>query len=282
MGCKQTKIVRQISNNAAAQESLERSEVIDEVTSKNEAEISPKTTNVIRVDSEVTTDRIQVVEPLQETGISSDISDERITIYVHKALERFLPDYFINGYDETIKTLPPCFRKTYTMQVNSVPPHKLYPDLTGLFLNQSIQPTTDRLHVCYKQDDPTLVKFLYQKRADQSASVTIPFHDNNTSAGSAVHCKKVSITEALHEEDPIAGIVKALGQIYSTSIAGNGFDGKDFLWRMCGNPDNFTINILRNPENMSLYWMSTETSRDGPMLMTALKSMMVHLELKQV
>ena len=276
MGCKQTKIVSSIS-----QERLERSEVIDEVTSKIEAEISPKTTNVIRVDSEVTTDRIQVVEPLQETGFSSDISDEKITIYVHKALEIFLPDYFIDCYDETAETLPPCFRRTYIMQMKNNPDNRLYPDPTGKFLNHSIQPMTDRLHVCFNRDDPTLVKFLYQERAGRNVIVTSPFHNNDARVGSAVPCDQVPITKALHE-DPIADIVKALGQIYSTSIAGNGFDGNDFLWRMHGSPNNFAISVYPDNGSRSLYWMSPETSRDGPMLMTDLESMMVHLELTQV
>ena len=279
MGCKQTKIVSSISNNTAAQERLERSEVIDEVTSKNEAEISPKTTNVIRVDSEVTTDRIQVVEPLQETGISSDISDEKITIYVHKALERFLPDYFIDCYDETAETLPPFFRKTYIMQMKNDPDNTLYPDQTGKFLNHSIQPTTDRLHVCFNRNNRKLVKFLYQERAGPNELVTSPFHNNNTRVDSAVPCHQVPITEALHEEDPIAGIFKALGQIYSTSIVDNGFNGNDFLWKMRGNSNKFSIKVY---PRMKLFWMEPDHSPADHMLMTDKKPKVVLLELIQV
>ena len=272
MGCKQSK---------NTQKKSEKPILADEVTSKNETQNYPETTNVIRVDSEVTTDRIQVVEPLQKTGFSSDISDEKITIYVHKALERLLPDYFIDSYDETAETLPPCFRRTYIMQMKNNPDNTLYPDQTGKFLNHSIQPTTDRLHVCFNRNNRKLVKFLYQERTGPNEFVTSPFHDNNTRVGSAVPCDQVSITEALHEEDPIAGIVKALGQIHSTSIVDNGFDGNDFLWEKHGNSNNFTIRVYPDTGNKCLYWEAIVGSPDGEVLMTNSESMKVHLELIQ-
>ena len=276
MGCKHSKIASPISNNIVAQEKSERSEAICEVTSKNEIETYPKTTNVATVGSEET--RIQVAEPLQKAE-NSLISNEKISYYVHKALEIYLPGYHIDCLEDT-----PCDRRTYVMRSIKYPYDELYPDQTGKFLTySSLQSRNDRLHVCFKRNDPSLVKFLYQIRAGPSTYITSPYHGNYLTNNAAVRCDQGSITEALQGEFPIVGIVKVLGQLESSSVVDNGFDGADFLWKMRGNFQNFTIRVYPDSTSGYLYWSATGSSaQDANVLATNLESMKVHLELIQL
>lgn len=240
MGCRQSKITNSISNDKGPRKISERSIEIEKVRT----EVIPKP-NIIEVVSEETTVTEELIETQQMVGQASKTDQDTITKEVHEALVQYLPNYNVDPFKDEFG-VKLYYTSIEVMRVAREKSILLSPDLTGKILTYSIIGTKNKLHASFKKDDRSKVKFLYNMFTEQGSFITSPYH---TASGNAVPCKSVSIENALKEEDPVAGIVKALGKIHSDSEANNGFDGGDFEWNMDGTEEFFTISDMKD-----VYW----------------------------
>ncbi|KAI6654374.1 hypothetical protein LOD99_771 [Oopsacas minuta] len=240
--------------------------------------------NIIHVGNE----NGEISEQLPETEQTVKDEDQKlITMYVHNALEKFLPSYDIDPFkDEEGRELY-CSPFIAVMEVVKNNCIKLYPDLTGKFLTYSIQPPNYVLHVCINKANSQIVKFAYEStnrtNAGYDLSITAPFHTNNSAEGQPVLCDATYISSVLTGQDPISSILNALSKIHSDGSINNGFDGKDFDWYMDGN--NLLNFAVSNSPQMNLFWEDDnliENLQGSNVKLTGNSAKRVQLALKEV